>query len=417
MAKSRTGLSSLMSSTRTPSRKGGIFAARVLLTMYDQTSNPYLFSTIGAWSSIGSIFFKKMTQQAGTAVDVNNIAKPLFPNFKNYPLKDEIVYVIALPDANAGEDPNDITYYYFQPINLWNSNHHNALPNPLINDTLPESQKQDYQQTIAGAVRRVTDGSTEIDLGNTFIERSNIKPLQSFEGDIIHEGRWGQSLRFGSTVNNSGVPNPWSVSGLNGDPITILRNNQYDDNKDPWIPQVEDINKDESSIYLTSTQKIPIEVSSKSYTSFDKGLEPKSPKEYSNPQIILNSGRLLFNSYDDSILLTSDDSINLNAQESVNIDAVEGVSISVGKNSEITLGSNDFGVIEPVILGDKFLADIENLANILFTLGNNFELIPMLTENNESNNELLDIGGNIKNAAQKILNNIDNYKSKTTFSK
>jgi len=382
MAKSRTGLSSLMTSARTPSKKGGIFAARVLLTMYDQTSNPYLFSKIGAWSSIGSIFFKKMTQQAGVAVDVNNIAKPLFPNFKNYPLKDEIVYVIALPDANAGEDPNDITYYYFQPINLWNSNHHNALPNPLINDTLPESQKQDYQQTIAGAVRRVTDGSTEIDLGNTFIERSNIKPLQSFEGDIIHEGRWGQSLRFGSTVNNSGVPNPWSVSGLNGDPITILRNNQYDDNKDPWIPQVEDINKDESSIYLTSTQKIPIEVSSKSYTSFDKGLEPKSPKEYSNPQIILNSGRLLFNSYDDSILLTSDDSINLNAQESVNMDAVEGVSISVGKNSEITLGSNDFGVIEPVILGDKFLADIENLANILFTLGNNFELIPMLTENN-----------------------------------
>jgi len=417
MAKSRTGLSSLMTSARTPSKKGGIFAARVLLTMYDQTSNPYLFSKIGAWSSIGSIFFKKMTQQAGVAVDVNNIAKPLFPNFKNYPLKDEIVYVIALPDANAGEDPNDITYYYFQPINLWNSNHHNALPNPLINDTLPESQKQDYQQTIAGAVRRVTDGSTEIDLGNTFIERSNIKPLQSFEGDIIPEGRWGQSLRFGSTVNNSGVPNPWSVSGLNGDPITILRNNQYDDNKDPWIPQVEDINKDESSIYLTSTQKIPIEVSSKSYTSFDKGLEPKSPKEYSNPQIILNSGRLLFNSYDDSILLTSDDSINLNAQESVNMDAVEGVSISVGKNSEITLGSNDFGVIEPVILGDKFLADIENLANILFTLGNNFELIPMLTENNESNNELLDIGGNIKNAAQKILNNIDNYKSKTTFSK
>jgi len=417
MAKSRTGLSSLMTSARTPSKKGGIFAARVLLTMYDQTSNPYLFSKIGAWSSIGSIFFKKMTQQAGVAVGVNNIAKPLFPNFKNYPLKDEIVYVIALPDANAGEDPNDITYYYFQPINLWNSNHHNALPNPLINDTLPESQKQDYQQTIAGAVRRVTDGSTEIDLGNTFIERSNIKPLQSFEGDIIHEGRWGQSLRFGSTVNNSGVPNPWSVSGLNGDPITILRNNQYDDNKDPWIPQVEDINKDESSIYLTSTQKIPIEVSSKSYTSFDKGLEPKSPKEYSNPQIILNSGRLLFNSYDDSILLTSDDSINLNAQESVNMDAVEGVSISVGKNSEITLGSNDFGVIEPVILGDKFLADIENLANILFTLGNNFELIPMLTENNESNNELLDIGGNIKNAAQKILNNIDNYKSKTTFSK
>jgi hypothetical protein len=41
----------------------------------------------------------------------------------------------------------------------------------------------------------------------------------------------------------------------------------------------------------------------------------------------------------------------------------------------------------------------------------------MLVETNESNNELLNIGGDIRNAAQNILNNIENYKSKVTYSK
>ena len=419
MPRNRTGLSFLNPTRTINPTKGGVFAARVLYTLTDNTTDPDIFSLIGEWSAIGSIFFKKFDQSdpADGALTVNNSAKPLFPNFKNYPLKNEVVYIISLPSAAAVQDPNNVEYYYFQSINVWNSNHHNALPNPLSNNPLPPSQQQDYQQTLTGAVRRVTDGSTEIELGSTFIERTDIKPLQAFEGDVIHEGRWGQSLRFGSTVNNSTIFNPWSNAGVNGDPITILRNNQYSDGKDPWIPQVEDINKDESSIYLTSTQKIPIEIASNSYKSFDKGLEPKSAKEYSNAQIILNSGRLLFNSYNDGILLTANNSINLNSQESVNIDADDGVSVAVGKDSEITLGSNDFSVIEPVILGDKFLSDIEKLANILVSLGTNFELNPMLVETNESNNELLNIGGDIRNAAQNILNNLENYKSKVTYSK
>jgi hypothetical protein len=42
--------------------------------------------------------------------------------------------------------------------------------------------------------------------------------------------------------------------GTNGDPITILRNGQGNQTKEGWIPIVEDINNDNSSIYLTSTQ-------------------------------------------------------------------------------------------------------------------------------------------------------------------
>jgi len=89
----------------------------------------------------------------------------------------------------------------------------------------------------------------------------------------------------------------------------------------------------------------------------------------------------------------------------------------VGDEGEIMLGSNNFEVIEPVILGDKFLSDVQSLANILVELGNNFELNPMLTSDEKANSKLLNIGGDLKQSAQNILNNIENYKSKVTFSK
>tara|TARA_Y100000114_G_scaffold123093_1_gene118592 strand:- start:290 stop:1540 length:1251 start_codon:yes stop_codon:yes gene_type:complete len=416
MPKTRTGLSYLAKPRTQTQKRKEIFPARVEFILLDNLTDPDIFTALGEWSAIGSIYFSSVNFASGP-FNKNNIAKPLFPNLKNYPLKNEIVYIVTLPSDNIQQEVNDVKYYYFQSVNIWNSNHHNAIPNILNGADLPPTQQQDYDQARIGAVSRVDNETPGIDLGNTFVERNNIKPVQAFEGDIIHEGRWGQSLRFGSTVQNSTIFNSWSNTGLNGDPITILRNDQHIDDNDPWVPQVENINLDRSSIYLTSTQQIPIEVASKKYKSYETGLEPKLPNSYSDSQIILNSGRLLFNSYDDSILLSSNDSINLNALETVNVDAEEGFSVSVGNEGEILLGSSDFGVIEPVILGDKFLADIENLANILVNLGNNFELNPMLTTDETSNATLLNIGGELKESAQKILNNLENYKSKVTFSK
>ncbi len=56
--------------------------------------------------------------------------------------------------------------------------------------------------------------------------------------------------------------------GTNGDPILIIRNGQGTQNEEGWVPTVEDINNDESSIYATSTQKIPLKASSTNYFSY-----------------------------------------------------------------------------------------------------------------------------------------------------
>jgi hypothetical protein len=387
-----------------------IFAVRVKFCILDDKTRPDIFKKSGEWSSIGAVYFDSInTPSPDPNFSKNNFALPLFPNNKTFPLENEVVYVISLPNNNIQSNINDISYYYFQPINIWNSNHHNAIPDPILNSSLPPSQQQDYQQTSGGTVRRVTDGGTEINLGNTFKEKINIKNIQPFEGDIINEGRWGQSIRFGSTVNNSIIPNPWSRVGNNGDPIYILRTGQYADGKDPWIPQVEDINKDISAIYATSTQNIPIQVSSKSYNSYNNA--PTSPDKFAGEQIILNSGRLLFNTKTDSILFSSKKTINLNSVEGVNVDSPRFVVNS--KN--IFLG--DKNATEPVILGNTFLNDFKQLLDQLITLSIALQS-PIGTPGPSAPNAL--IAGpaqNVLTNAQNMFNRINNYKSKVSKTK
>jgi hypothetical protein len=387
-----------------------IFTGRVRYCMLDDKTYPSVFKNFGEWSSIGGIFFSKINApNPNKDFSTDNFAKPLFPNNKTFPLINEIVYIVALPNNNIQSNVGSLDYYYFQPVNIWNSTHHNAIPDPINNTSLPPSQQQDYQQTSGGTVRRVTDGGTEIDLGKTFKEKINIKNIQPFEGDIINEGRWGQSFRFGSTVNNSAIPNPWSRTGNNGDPILILRNGQYSDGKDPWIPQVEDINKDISAIYATSTQNIPIQVSSKNYNSYNNA--PTSPDKFAGEQIILNSGRLLFNTKTDSILFSSKKTINLNSVEGVNVDSPRFVVNS--KN--IFLG--DKNATEPVILGNTFLNDFKQLLDQLITLSIALQS-PIGTPGPSAPNAL--IAGpaqNVLTNAQNMFNRINNYKSKVSKTK
>ena len=339
----------------------------------------------------------------------DNFAKPLFPNQSIVPLENEIVYIIALPSSDIQSDVNDISYYYFQPVNIWNSVHHNAIPDPITGESVPESQQQDYEQTEGGAVRRVTDGGTEIDLGDTFAEKLSIRNLLPYEGDNILEGRWGNTIRLGSTVTSPKIPNPWSNSGADGDPIVIIKNGQHEEDTDPWVPQVEDINTDKSSVYLTSTQAIPIEVASKSYNSYFNA--PTTPDKFVEEQVILNSGRLLFNSKTDSILLSSSDTINLNSINSINLDS----PTTVIQSDKVLLG--DKNARESVILGDKFLADFQSLMSTLISLTAALQT-PIGTPIPFVPNVAIPVPAvQVQSKAQKMLNKISQYKSKVSKSK
>jgi len=340
------------------------------------------FEELGGWNSLGMIEYDDVqnptSEQGGFPV-----ARPLDPSFKNFPLFNEIVYILSLPNTNIGNTTTATFQYYINTIGIWNHPHHNAFPEN--SNTLPPSQQKDYGQTQAGSVRRVTDQSTEIFLGETFKERGNIHPLLPYEGDRIIEGRWGNSIRFGSTVKGQIEPNEYSSTGTNGDPITIIRNGQGQDpgalgeeqlNKG-WLPITELINNDDSSIYLTSTQNIPINISSTNkYTSYGKNNPntPTNPNQYAGRQVILNSGRLVFNTTEDHLLLSSKKSINLNAVESINFDTTQPIILStypVSDGGGIFLGDKDTKK-ESVLLGDStiemlrtLLEELQKLTNVL----------------------------------------------------
>jgi hypothetical protein len=110
-----------------------------------------------------------------------------------------------------------------------------------------------------------------------------------------------------------------------------------------------------------------LNASSTFYDSYQPQSAPTTPNQYSGKQIIINSGRLLFNTTEDHLMFSSKKSINLNAVQSVNIDVTGPFVVQAG---EIFLGSKDAN--ESVLLGDStvellkdIFTDISTLLNVM----------------------------------------------------
>ncbi len=187
------------------------------------------FPDVGEWNGIGTIYFEPLD---GRSITIN-YAYPIFPQIKMHPLVNEVVLLAGIPSKFVeGEQNTDTVYYYFPPIGIWNHPHHNAYPAIVDYSKLEEEQSNDYEFVNGAYVRRIDDDPTGINLNftkyanpsqDTFVEKADEHPLLPFNGDIIYEGRWGNSLRFGSTSKSkSSLLNNWSTSGDNGDPITIF---------------------------------------------------------------------------------------------------------------------------------------------------------------------------------------------------
>jgi hypothetical protein len=297
-------------------------------------------------------------------------------------------------------------FFYQKPLNIWNHPHHDAYPNlPITNNS---NQLNDYQ--ASGSIRRIEDGDTEIELNssnpsqNTFKEKADIHPLIPFMGDSLMEGRYGQSIRFGSTAKSlSDYRNNWSESGDNGDPILIIRNGQPEKLKDDrgWIPITEDLNKDLSSIYLTSYQKIPFNIANEDFFAYDQNNTPEKPALFSSPQIILNSNRVVLNAKTDSILISGQKSVGLSSNKSINLEASQ-IYID---GSDIRLGSKD--AEEPVLLGNQTTQLLEILIKELINISEKLKS-PALFKIDPTLPPVASIASTNLN---KILNKLDSIKS------
>ena len=232
-------------------------------------------SSLGGVDAIGTIFYGDILSKKGIDnPETLPTAKPLFSYQKYLPLINEIVLLteVTIDKDNKSKEKLKL---YLPNINIWNNPHHNAMP---LTEYYKSGNKG-YSSTQDGFAKTSQDNSLNISLGEYFQEKDFIKPLRPFEGDNILEGRLGNSIRLGST---SKPLNPWSQNGENSDPIIIIRNGQYNDiNDNTFNPNIEDINNDDSSIYLTSNQNINnFEVASKNMQSYGRGMD----KPYISPE-------------------------------------------------------------------------------------------------------------------------------------
>ena len=370
-----------------------VISARVTSVVLN--SNSEYFTLAGGWSGIGTIRFQ-LTEAAPNPKTKNNtkgsFARPLLPFLKNYPLVNEFVLLFFLPNQEKTQISGNGDYYYLNPIGIWNNQHHNAFPDNYdpYNNSSPSMQKSVFD-IVAGNIQKPSTQPLVLNLngnsGGTFVEKSNIHPVLSFAGDNIFEGRFGNSIRLGATSNVSAeITNNWSKSGANGNPITILRNGQPPTSQsDGWVPITEDINADLSSVYLTSDQQIPLDVSvarkvegETSTIPFSSVISkaPISPKSFNQPQVILNSGRLIFNTTTDSILLSAQKSIVLEAIEDVGIKSQNGNTNIISNSGVVSLGQPN--APQSAILGDAFMEQFDALLTNLTQLADALNSEPSL---------------------------------------
>jgi len=220
----------------------------------------------GAGNSSNSVAYVVSVDRFGIItyrIDSNNevdtttrTCGPLDRSITKYPMANEIVRLELIKGTN----------YYTDVIGV--------LDNPTYNQYVMS------KDAVTSDINKVQQADSQPKI---------YKQLAPFEGDFILQGRFGTSIRFGSTQLNTTTPNgftwsdPKGSSGVSGDGIIVIRADREYTTDDTDSFTQEHIDFDDSSIYIATSQKIPITLATTvdvlktwSYTTAD----PENSTEY-----------------------------------------------------------------------------------------------------------------------------------------
>jgi hypothetical protein len=218
-------------------------------------------------------------------------ARPSNPNVKQIPLIGEHVIIFSGLQQESNDTKKRTQWYYLPAYSIQSAINNNALPGIARLRGDQEDPNEVYNQP----------------LGQAFKEKQ-ISPLQPYEGDLLIEGRFSNSIRLGSTSkeNNYTIAPSWS-GDQNGDPIIIISNGHLDKPNKEFT--VESFDNDHASIYLTSTQKLDT-------ISLSTGLtKSRSLNDFNTSQLIGDADRIILRAKSDSIILDTPNRITLNTPD------------------------------------------------------------------------------------------------------
>jgi hypothetical protein len=316
--------------------------------------------------NVGAVQFRSINKDKYRQQGQLNWALPLESNITDYPLLNEIVLIIKSLNR----------FYYTRKVNV----SHRVTTQALfgLNDELstPESQSErskSYQNSTANA-RQQNDASNQ-KLGKVFKEQPGIYRLRSDEGDIIFEGRSGHSIRFGAAWTRGQKTN--FVSSKRDQAPNLLIRVGPDPNaklsvQSPFATVVEDINLDDTSVYLVSDQIIPLEYATKGNPVHAKSVVD-FPKKLDGNQIVISTGRFVVNAKKDKIMGHSFNGIHWTTNKDFTVDADRDYVSHISRSFKVTAGKSlallspkiylgkDHDESEPVVLGAelaKFLGQL-----------------------------------------------------------
>ena len=237
----------------------------------------------------------------GAKATREEFAFPLDTNIKRVPVIGEVVTLVKGMSSDSSPNVAKPQYYFTTPISLQKNINHNALPKGYSKLSGGGANADNYSDVAAGNPNASSTKPFSFDFG--FEEVSDVSALQPFSGDILIEGRFGQSIRQGYTPSGTQTTQTPSWTGDSTSPITILRNTQ---NKSGWNTFViEDVNEDDTSLYMTSKQKISLSQAH----PFSLGVKPGNI--FGDPQVLVNSDRVLLNAKRDRVILAGTEDVNI----------------------------------------------------------------------------------------------------------
>ena len=267
----------------------------------------------------------KFLDQPGNNDENTNTALPLNAHIKSIPVPGEIILVVTAASSFAGNFRlNEGTFYYLTTVNIQSNINYNGVP---TSGNVPRTNGTSYSNATLGA--SFANSTTQKErTKKTFKPLNGQNALQLFEGDVSIEGRSGNSIRLSSTISPSSdvTKQPtWSL-GNAGDPILIITNTKKNLATNGF--RIEDINKDDSSIYLTSTQRVPIKLSGpQTITTLKIG----TAANLSGKQIIMNSDRIVLNAKKNEIFLSSVNGISLSSKKDIVLESSSAITLSAPK--------------------------------------------------------------------------------------
>lgn len=264
---------------------------------------------------LGSIQIRIGSHQSNAGQVRNVYARPLHFSARRLPLIGEQVFVISGPVNDwTTSGLKQTGFLYFQPLN--------STDDPVLH-AFPKLWKRDKPGSGGQAGQRKADREEP---GYSFPKSPKlIDSIQPFEGDDIYEGRFGQSIRFGSSVvgDLSIYEKKPSWKGTsNGDPLMILRlkkptggtaGGQSSSGIYNAHPKygIEDIGTDEASIYLTSTQML-----TKFKAGFTKNMDVKTSANWgSGSQIVISADRVILNALANKAFVIGKDAVVITGKQ------------------------------------------------------------------------------------------------------